>query len=280
MIAAKYQTPQENGVLCTLCPHQCLLAEGEWGLCDARQVENGTLWARTYGKLTAIHVDPVEKKPLRLFLPGTETLSLGSSGCNLFCPFCQNMAISRARPFSHLYIAPERVVEEAKHSGFPSISYTYNEPVTFYEYVLDTARLARENGIYNILVSNGHISPDPLDALLPWMDALNIDIKTFDADKFRTFCGGHLKTVLQTVERAASVCHVEITSLMVPGLCDVSDVIQIAQWLSRIRPDIPLHISRYFPVKKGQAPSTPIKQMRLAFEKAKRHLKHVFLGNV
>jgi pyruvate formate lyase activating enzyme len=280
MMPAKYQKPQENGVLCTLCPHHCLLSEGEWGLCDARQVENGTLWARTYGKLTAIHVDPVEKKPLRLFLPGTETLSLGSSGCNLFCPYCQNMSISRARPFSHLRAEPEKIIEETQRFGLPSISYTYNEPVTFYEFVLDTARLAKENGIFNILVSNGHLAPEPLEELLPWIDALNIDIKTFDANKFSAYCGGALDAVLHTVERAAALSHVEITALMVPGLCDVDDVVRIAGWLSEIRSDIPLHITRYFPVKRGQAPPTSIKRMRMALEKSKRRLKHVFLGNV
>ncbi|MDR1204217.1 MAG: AmmeMemoRadiSam system radical SAM enzyme [Peptococcaceae bacterium] len=280
MTPAKYQVAQENGVRCTLCPHHCLLEEKEWGLCNARQAENGTLWARTYGVLTAIHVDPIEKKPLRLFLPGTKTLSLGSSGCNLFCPFCQNMSISRARPFTHMYIESQKIVEEAQRSGIPSISYTYNEPVTFYEFMLDTARLAKEHGIFNVLVSNGHLSPEPLEALLPWIDALNIDIKTFDANKFKTFCGGALDAVLHTAERAAALSHLEVTTLMVPGLCDVDDVVQTADWLSKIRSDIPLHITRYFPVKKGQAPPTPIKQMQAALDQSKRHLKYVFLGNV
>jgi pyruvate formate lyase activating enzyme len=225
-------------------------------------------------------VDPVEKKPLKLFLPGTKTLSLGSSGCNLFCPFCQNMSISRARPISHVVIESSKIIEEAQRAGLPSISYTYNEPVTFYEFVLDTARLAKENGIFNILVSNGHISPEPLEVLLPWIDALNIDIKTIDSSKFKTFCGGVLDVVLHTVERAAALSHVEITALMVPGLCDVNDVAQIACWLSKIRSDIPLHITRYFPVKKGQAPPTPVKEMQTALDKSRRYLKYVFLGNV
>jgi pyruvate formate lyase activating enzyme len=190
------------------------------------------------------------------------------------------MSISRARPFSSLYITPEKVVQEAKNSGFPSLSYTYNEPITSYEYVLDTAHLAKDSGIFNILVTNGYLEPEPLETLLPWLDAMNIDIKTFDPVKFKTFCGGKLETVLSTVKRAAAACHVEVTTLMVPGLCEVGDVVQTARWLSKIRPDIPLHITRYFPAKKGQAPPTPIQHIHWAMEKAARYLKHVFIGNM
>ena len=281
MKQALYWHPENDAVRCTLCPRACLLQDGEWGLCGARHAEEGALYARSYGRLLALNADPIEKKPLKRFLPGTKTLSLGFAGCNLFCYFCQNESLSRARPNEHIpFTPPEAVVEAALREGFPSISYTYNEPLTNIEYVLDTARLAREKGLKNILVTNGCCNPAPFAHALEVVDALNIDVKSFREDAFKRDTGGALPSVLRNVEAAVKRAHVEVTALMVPGLCEAGDAEQIAKWLGGISRAIPLHITRYHPVKPGHPPATDISAMHDAKARAERYLETVFLGNV
>ncbi len=279
--ALYWQPTENNAVRCLLCPRACTLKNGEWGLCGARRVENGQLFAMSYGRLLALNADPIEKKPLKRFLPGTKTLSLGFAGCNLFCYFCQNASLSRARPSERIpYTPPEAVVDAALREGFPSISYTYNEPLTNIEYVLDTARLASANGLKNIMVTNGYCNPGPFENALEYIDALNIDVKSFRADAFKRDTGGELSAVLRNVEAAAERAHVEITALMVPGLCEAEDVEQIAQWLGGISRQVPLHITRYHPVGPNMPPMTDISAMQGAKARAERFLETVFLGNV
>ncbi len=235
----------------------------------------------SYGRLLALNADPIEKKPLKRFLPGTKTLSLGFAGCNLFCYFCQNASLSRARPNERIpFTPPEAIVETALGEGFPSISYTYNEPLINIEYVLDTARLARANGLKNILVTNGYCNPAPFAEALEVIDALNIDVKSFRQDAFKRDTGGTLPVVLRNVEYAAKRAHVEITALMVPGLCETVDVEQIASWLGGISSAIPLHITRYHPVGPNMPPPTDIAAMLDAKARAERFLDTVLLGNV
>lgn len=281
MKQALYYHPENGSVRCTLCPRACLLKDGEWGLCGARQAAGGALYARSYGRLLALNSDPIEKKPLKRFLPGTRTLSLGFAGCNLFCYFCQNASLSRARPNENIPLTPpEAIVEAALREGFPSISYTYNEPLTNIEYVIETARLARASGLKNILVTNGYCNPAPFADVMEVIDALNIDVKSFRADAFARDTGGVLDVVLRNAEAAAKRAHVEITALMVPGLCEAGDVEQIAAWLGGVSPAIPLHITRYHPVQPDQPPAADIAAMRDAKTRAERHLDTVFLGNI
>ncbi len=281
MKIASYWHQSDSGVRCALCPRACLLNDGEWGLCGARRAENGVLYAKSYGRLLALNADPIEKKPLKRFLPGTQTLSLGFAGCNLFCYFCQNASLSRARPNERMpFTPPEAVVEAALREGFPSISYTYNEPLTNIEYVLETANMARAKGLKNILVTNGYCNPGPFEDALEVIDALNIDVKSFREDAFKRDTGGTLSVVLSNVEYAIKRAHVEVTALMVPGLCEAGDVEQIAKWLGGIDRAVPLHITRYHPVGPNQPPATDISAMQAAKARAERYMDTAFLGNV
>ncbi len=278
---ALWWQPEAEKLRCLLCPHRCLLAEGGWGRCGARRAEGGRLYAESWGRLPAVAVDPVEKKPLRHFLPGTKTLSVGSIGCNLFCPHCQNAELARRRPAAEMpLLPPEEPAELALRFGLPSVSFTYNEPITFFEYVLAAAQAAKARGLKTILVSNAYICEEPWRQLLPWLDACNLDMKSARDERFAAVCGGDLSAVRRTIALAAEMIHVEISSLMVPGLCEAEDVAAIAEWLATLRPDIPLHITRYFPQREGQAPPTEPAEMYRAERLARRHLKHVYLGNI
>lgn len=280
MFSARYWENKPSAVLCTLCPRFCELGDGGWGACGARRRVGGALIAMSYGRVAALNIDPIEKKPLSRFMPGTKTLSIGAPGCNLFCDFCQNHTLSRSRPHDGIpYMPPGDIVAAAIEAGLPSISYTYNEPLTNAEYVVDTARLAGSAGLKNILVSNGYANEAAFGDVLELMDAMNIDVKSYRPDAFAKRTRGSLETVTRNVERAAERTHVEITSLMVPGLCDIDDIEAIAKWLGGLG-DIPLHITRYHPVKQGQAPATDVYAMHEAKRRAERYLQTVCLGNV
>jgi pyruvate formate lyase activating enzyme len=241
---------------------------------------DGVLISSNYGKISALHVDPVEKKPLRRFMPGTNTLSFGSFGCNLRCPWCQNYAISLETPETLEY-SSEDLVRMAMEVGAPSISYTYNEPTVSIEFVLDTAHLAKEMGLKNIYVTNGYISPEPLEDLLEVMDAFNIDVKTFDPKRYRQFCGGELSWVQKTVEAAYKRAHVEITSLLVTGVNDSKeDLENMVQWIASLDPAIPLHLSRYFPAYHYREAETEKPFLLAMKEMADRFLEHVYVGNL
>ena len=269
---------------CTICPHQCGLDPGQTGLCGARQNIEGKVISENYGKTTSIALDPVEKKPFRMFHPGSKILSTGSYGCNLHCPFCQNHTISMPTGTPDTFdVTPEALVKKAlslKDLDNIGIAFTYNEPIVGYEYVLDCAKLAREEGLKTAMVTNGYINEGPLAELLPHIDAMNIDVKGFRADFYKQL-GGDLEVVLHTVSLAVKKTHVEITALIIPGENDSpGEMLALSQWLSKIDNEIPLHISRFFPRHKyaDKAP-TPVDTIDGLVSVAKRFLRYVYAGN-
>lgn len=274
---------------CQVCMHHCSLSPGQTGLCRARKNVDGTIRCDNYGQITSIALDPIEKKPLKNFHPGSMILSVGSYGCNLRCPFCQNHEISMAgsAEADSMYVSPRQLADtalewkERKKAGNIGIAYTYNEPLTGWEYVRDTARLVREYGMVNVLVTNGTASLEVLEELLPYMDAMNIDLKGFREDYYHLL-GGDLETVKAFITRAAADCHVELTTLIVPGENDSLEEMEAqARWIAELNPEIPLHITRFFPQyhMTDRAP-TDVKQLYRLAETAKRHLVNVYIGNI
>jgi pyruvate formate lyase activating enzyme len=241
--------------VCSICPHQCDLSPGQIGFCRARQNIDGVIQSINYGKITSIALDPIEKKPLDCFFPGSRILSVGSFGCNLRCPFCQNHEISMAdaQSSSSTYYSPEKLVETAVHTrseGNIGIAFTYNEPLIGYEYVTDTSRLAKKFGLETVLVTNGYINEAPLLELLPGISALNIDLKSF-SKSFYSRISGDLETVKRSIEIAALSSHVEVTTLIIPGENDSEDEMRaLSLWLAGVDPEIPYHITRFYPMYK------------------------------
>ncbi len=284
----KYYTKLEkNKVRCDLCPNYCILSDGQTGSCKARKNVNGELESLTYGKIVAINNDPVEKKPLYHFLPGTTTFSIGTAGCNFHCKNCQNYTISQVSPdeIDYRALTPEEVVALAKKYNSKSISYTYNEPTVFYEFMLETAKLARKEGLKNIMVSNGYINKEPLKELIPYLDAANIDLKCFDDKIYSQLTGGTLKPVLETILLLKeNNVWVEITNLVIPKHTDDLKMISaMCDWIVQNKlQDVPLHFSRFFPAYKLlDVQPTPIETLQKAAEIAKsKGIKYVYIGNV
>lgn len=275
---------EDGKVQCLLCPQKCIIAGGRTGFCRVRRNDGGILYSLNYSRVSSYGMDPIEKKPLYHFYPGAHIFSAGTIGCNLRCGFCQNWQIAHEEPET-VEIIPERMVEAAgaEYHGKRSIgiAYTYSEPLMWYEYVLDTAKLARQDGLKNVLVTNGFINEEPLKELLPYIDAMNIDVKGFSDEYYNRTCVGELHPVLKTVETAAPKCHVEITTLLVTGLNDSAEEIEgLVDWLAGVDNNIPLHFSRYFPNYKMEQEPTPISTMEMARDIAQKKLKYVYLGNV
>jgi pyruvate formate lyase activating enzyme len=272
--------------VCDICPHHCHIEEGHTGLCNARANKNGEIACINYGRVTSLALDPIEKKPLYHFMPGKRVLSVGSFGCNLRCPFCQNCGISMADAASaqSTELTPAQLVLKAVELvPFDNIgiAYTYNEPLIGYEFVRDTAALVHERGLKNVVVTNGYICKEPLDRLLPLIDAMNIDLKGF-TEAFYHKLRGDLKTVMETIELAAARCHVEVTTLVIPGENDGEEELEaLSRWLGSLSPDIPLHLSRFFPryQYKDKKPTPPETLYKL-YDVARRHLRHVYMGNL
>ncbi|SET33299.1 pyruvate formate lyase activating enzyme [Natronincola peptidivorans] len=280
MREALYYEVLDNKVHCMLCPHHCRISNDEIGKCGVRKNIHHKLYSMNYGKLSAIHVDPIEKKPIHQFMQNTNTLSIGSYGCNLSCSFCQNHSISKEAPKT-IDKKPEEIVNLALEYNLPSISYTYNEPTIYYEYMIDTAQLAQEKGLKNIVVTNGFIETEPLKHLLKFTDAMNIDLKTNEKKTYKEFCDGDVTPVKNAIRIAAAVCHVEVTTLMVTGMNDdLSQLQELFQWLSSVDQSIPLHLSRYFPRYQYNQPATDIEFMKAAKKEADKYLSYVYLGNV
>lgn len=287
MKEAKYYEQNDDYVICRLCPHHCHLKDQQIGKCQARENQGQCLYSLNYGKVTAIQIDPIEKKPLYHFMPGTRTLSLGSFGCNLSCVFCQNHHIAHAKKLARFEadrvetMSPEQVVTIAKEYQTPSISYTYNEPTIFYEFVYDTAKIAKEALLRNVVVTNGYIELQPLQDLLPYIDAMNIDLKSFQNDCYGSFMGGRLEPVKKAITLASQQCHVEVTTLVVTNMNDrLEEIESIAEWLATIDPEIPLHITRYFPQFNYNEPPTDLGLMYQAEKVARKYLNNVYLGNM
>ncbi len=283
MREAMYYQPHEKDILCSLCPKGCIIPEGRAGLCRVRRNIGNTLYTENYAACSSYALDPIEKKPLYHFYPGSLLLSLGTWGCNFSCSFCQNWEIAQENPQT-IRLLPERAVklaEEQKEQGNIGIAYTYSEPSVWYEYVLDTAKEIKRAGMKNVLVTNGFINKQPLLEILPYVDALNIDVKAFTNEFYHKICAGSLESVKETVALAASACHVEITTLLVTGLNDdQQEIAELASWLGTINKDIPLHLSRYFPNYKMKAAPTTESTMKMARDIAEQHLNYVYLGNM
>ena len=274
---------------CSVCFRRCALQEGETGACGARRNQNGTVQPAFYGRISSLALDPIEKKPLMRFHPGSRILSVGSLGCNLRCPFCQNHEIAQrdeTGAFSVLTEAfpPERLAalaEETRGRGNIGIAFTYNEPLVNYEYVRDTARLVKERGMVCVLVTNGTASPDVLRELQPYVDAMNIDLKGFTDRYYRDVLGGDLEMTKAFIREAAKTCHVELTTLIVPGENDSeAEMRALSAWVAGLRPDIPLHVSRFFPRHKmTDRPPTSVGTVYRLAEIARQNLCYVYTGN-
>ena len=270
---------------CELCFHRCALEEGQVGFCRARMNRGGKIVPLNYGKLTALALDPIEKKPLNRFHPGSLILSAGSFGCNLRCPFCQNSAISMSgAEYPTEETSPEELAvlaERLKPRGNIGVAYTYNEPLVGYEFVRDCAEQVRARHMVNVLVSNGTIAEQPWRDLLPLLDGVNLDLKGFTPEWYRRL-GGDLETVKRNIRLAAeSGCHLEVTTLLVPGENDGEEEIRaLCRWLAAIDPDIPLHLSRFFPrYRMSDCPPTPVEEVYHLAELSREYLHYVYTGN-
>ena len=278
-------------MVCPVCFHHCILSEGQCGRCRARKNVNGTVVCDNYGKVTALALDPIEKKPLQHFMPGSLILSVGSYGCNLSCPFCQNHDISMGDSGSMEYreTSPEELAELAAVYSRQSdrygrknigVAFTYNEPLTGYEFVRDTSRMVRERGMKNVLVTNGTAELAVLEEILPFIDAMNIDLKGFTDSYYRKL-GGSLEAVKAFICRAAEACHVELTTLIVPGENDSEEEIEReAEWIASVDQEIVLHVTRFFPrYKMTDRQATDVETVYRLRDTAGKHLKNVYTGN-
>lgn len=274
-------------IMCPGCMHRCVLSEGQTGRCGARRCAGGTVTAINYGKLTAIALDPIEKKPLNAFHPGSNILSVGSFGCNLDCPFCQNAAIASAREgdLPVQKVSPDALADLAldlKPRGNIGVAFTYNEPLIGWEYVIDSARAVHARGLLTVAVTNGSVNPEISGRVLPHLDALNIDLKAFTADHYHRL-GGDLDTVKTFITRAVHTgCHVELTTLIVPGFNDsAKEISALASWVAGVNPAIPLHITRFFPAHRmGRSAPTPVAKIFDLAAVARKDLPTVYEGNV
>lgn len=282
MEALHYEKLNGGKVHCHLCPVECVISDGKHGACGIRTNKLGTLYSDAYGKITSMALDPIEKKPLYHYHPGKQILSVGTKGCNLHCDFCQNWQISQDLSAPTQDVTSEYIIAQAKRCGSFGVAYTYNEPFIWYEFVLDTAKLAKKSGLENVLVTNGFVNMNPLEEILPYIDAMNIDLKAFNEDFYIKVCKGRLKNVLETIKRSARSCHVELTTLVIPGYNDSQeDMAREAEWISHnVGRDTPLHLSRYFPCYKMKSPPTPVETLERARDIALRSLRYVYLGNV
>ncbi len=287
--ALLYGKKEDKKVLCNLCNHRCLIPDGGFGICAVRENKGGVLYTHSYGRLAAANIDPIEKKPIFHIQPGSTSYSIASIGCNFRCGFCQNWQISQKREADKLRIdtlamAPGDIIKEAKRARCGSISYTYTEPTIFFEYALETARLAKEKGLLNIFVTNGYMTAECLDSCKGILDAANVDLKSFSEESYKNVCGARLRPVLDTIERMKQLnVWVEVTTLVVPGVNDSeAELSAIASFLANISRDIPWHISRFYPQYHMNALSpTPSAILKKAYAIGRAAgLRYVYLGNV
>jgi len=279
--ALYFEQLDNKKVRCQLCPHNCIIHDGKVGICRQRKNVEGVLYSLNYGKMVSVNLDPMEKKPLYHFCPGEKILSIGTNGCNLSCQFCQNWSISQEDSLSE-DMPPDEIIKLANRHKTRFIAYTYNEPFIWYEYVLDTAKLAKSAGLINVLVTNGYVNPEPLSKILPYISAMNIDIKGIKDSFYHKLCKARLGPVLESAKAARGKVHIEITNLIITGENDRADELEeISKWVAdNLGKDTPLHFSAYFPSYKLDNPSTPTETLLEAYQIARKYLYFVYLGNV
>jgi len=281
MSANYFKKLDRQRVRCTLCPNNCIIAPGKYGSCLVRRNLQGELTLPYYGAVSSLAIDPIEKKPLYHFYPGEKILSVGFLGCNLHCPFCQNYQISQSTDIPFSKLTPTELVGNALKQGSFAIAYTYSEPLIHFEYVLEAAQQAHEKGLKNVLVSNGYLNQEPASELLEYLDAANIDLKSFNPDFYRREIGGKLSEVKRFITQAAAATALEVTTLIIPGKNDTpEEIAEIAAFLATIDRNIPYHLSAYYPQHHYHIPPTPISTLTAASETAAKHLNYVYLGNV
>lgn len=279
----------QGNISCCLCPNNCIIAEGNYGLCHARVNIEGRLYSTVYGYPCSINLDPIEKKPLYHYFPGQKILSIGTYGCNLFCKGCQNFDISRnysdPKTDGLKYFSPKDIVDLALKNDIRMIAYTYNEPTIFFEYMIDIARIAKRHGIKNVIVSNGYINPEPLKELCKYIDAANIDLKGMTEKFYKTYCGIRLEPILETIKYLhKKKIWLELTNLLIPGLNDdEKDIKMLCDWIvDNLGKDVPLHFSRFYPYYKAS-------EMHMTSESSLMHakdvaikdgIKYVYIGNL
>ncbi len=276
-----YEKSDGNSIQCLLCPHNCKILPGKRGVCKVRHNDNGILYTLNYKKVSSMAMDPVEKKPLYHFHRGKKILSVGTFGCNFRCDFCQNYQISQSDYYSSTLNIENLISICKRDPDCVGIAYTYNEPTIWYEFVIECGRSFREAGLANVLVTNGYINIPPLKELLPYIDAMNIDVKSMNEDFYKIICGGRPDPVIATVEEAVKKCHVEVTNLIIPTQNDsAEEMTKLSKWLASLDPDIPLHLSRYFPRYNMDLPPTDPALLFKLKSVASKYLNHVYIGNV
>lgn len=284
---ALYWKSKNEKIKCELCPHECIIGKGKRGICGVRENRNGKLYSLIYNSTSSIAVDPIEKKPLYHFHPSSNALSLGTAGCNLKCKHCQNYSISQSKP-EKIYlrdISAKEAVEKAKDSGCEGIAWTYNEPIIWYEYTLDSAKLAKKEGLYTVYVTNGYINEEPLREIAPYLDAASIDVKSMNDEFYREIAGGSVQPVLKTCELAKELgIHIEIIYLVIPTKNDSDEEIkEFCGWIiENLGEDTPTHFSAFYPhYRMTDLPPTSLKSLLHIYELAKKEgIKYPYLGNV
>lgn len=285
--AGFYKSLERGLVQCELCPNRCLLKDGQRGICKSRENIKGKLYSLVYGKISTAQVDPIEKKPLYHFLPGAKVYSIATSGCNLSCKYCQNWDLSQRTPeeVQSVFTTPQQVVQQAIESGSPVIAFTYNEPVIWYEYMLEIAKLAKEKGLKTVMISNGYINQLPLKELLPYLDAVKVDLKAFDDDVYQKMSAGRIEPVLETIKTVKGFDKwLEIVYLVVPEYTDdLAKIKEMCQWIkNEIGADTPVHFSRFWPQYKlanlPPASEETVKQARKVC--LEQGLQFVYTGNI
>lgn len=273
----------KDKIRCRICPHNCIIDNDKFGICRVRTLKSETPVAVNYGEVTSMAVDPIEKKPLYHFKPSKDILSIGSFGCNMTCSFCQNYEISQGKPQTQ-YVSIEKLKDIIKNiENNAGIAFTYNEPFMWYEYIYDAAKSIKESNPDTsvVVVTNGYINEEPLLKLLPYVDAMNIDLKGYTNRYYNNICGAKLEPVLETIKRCNEHCHVEITTLLVSEENDsIEEARQIAKFIASVNENIPLHLSRYFPRYKMENEATKVEKITEAQNEAKKYLTHVYVGNV
>jgi len=283
---------EDDKIRCLLCPHRCLIKEGQSSRCLSRKNIGGKLYSLNYGKVLGAALDPIEKKPLYRFYPSSYIFSVGTFGCNFDCLFCQNHSLVHSVPIEEKTekkpnnyrdeVSPEELIGAVLKTPSIGIAFTYNEPTVWYEYIKDVLPLAKEKDLKTVLVTNGFIEEEPLQGILPMVDAMNIDLKSFSPQFYTKVCKGKIEPVINTIKKAASEIHLEVTCLVIEGYNSGDDEIDaLSQMLSKIRPDIPLHISAFYPAYKmrDKAPTRP-ETIRHLCKTAQRNLKYVYPGNI